>query len=147
MGGCEQVVGTYEPYPTRFHLHLGIYPYAHQNWVGEQCTWKLTLTQISSRWQLKHHVLGRVSMQTARPPDSIMNKNKPIRMQRECGGVRFKCANQLLPSSQIQAHIPTSSSSSQLLRVEFQTSMGSLESSAGFNPSVTGNCRFKKTLQ
>ena len=62
-------------------------------------------------------------------------------MQRGSGGVRFICANQLLPPSQIWATLLTSSS--WLPRMEFQTNIGSLGPSTGLKPSVTNTCMLR----
>ena len=48
-------------------------------------------------------------MQVGCPPNSSKNKDKPVQMQMECGGVGFVYVNQPLSPSQIQVHLLISS--------------------------------------
>ena len=92
----------------------------------------------------------KVSFHVGRcPPYSSVNKDEPAQMQREFGGVGFVCANQLLPSPQIWAHLQTSSqnrSSKPLVTITCKVKdslVGAWKSSSPCSP----HCIFQRTTR
>ena len=78
---------------------------------------------------------GRVFMQAFCPSNFSVDQNKPIQMYMESSQVGLVCVNQLLPFSQIQAHLLTSSFMLKLFLLS-KTKISS-------KPLVTNTCKLK----